>query len=408
MRFEKINLLTCSLVLTLIAGTAIGQQQQAAHRFRIVNDRTSFTIPFELVDNRIFVSARLNGQGPFSFILDTGGYGAISTYAAHKSGLDLGAEVQGTGAGSNVVTARETAVKDFQLGLLHISDLDLRVFDFSDSRHVFGKRRLDGIIGLPVFERLVVRIDYIRRLITFTQPSSFHYSGHGTTVPFTLERFLPLVQANLDGIAGVFGIDTGDRSTLTLKGPFMEANRLTEKYKPLIEAITGWGIGGSIRTQVVRTQRFSFSGFQIDDPVTRFSLQRAGAFAANDAAGNMGAGVLKQFTVTFDYSRRQIIFEKNSLYGRRDDYDRSGMWISESLDGKNFEITDVVANGPANVAGLKVGDKILSIDGQKTKTLPLLEARIKFKSSAPGHVVRMVVQSDTGQRRVDVILRDLV
>src|SRR2546423_84597 len=282
MRFEKINLLTCSLVLTLIAGTAIGQQQQAAHRFRIVNDRTSFTIPFELVDNRIFVSARLNGQGPFSFILDTGGYGAISTYAAHKSGLDLGAEVQGTGAGSNVVTARETAVKDFQLGLLHISDLDLRVFDFSDSRHVFGKRRLDGIIGLPVFERLVVRIDYIRRLITFTQPSSFHYS------------------------------------------------------------------------------------------------------------------------------RRQIIFEKNSLYGRRDDYDRSGMWISESLDGKNFEITDVVANGPANVAGLKVGDKILSIDGQKTKTLPLLEARIKLKSSAPGHVVRMVVQSDTGQRRVDVILRDLV
>jgi hypothetical protein len=32
----------------------------------------SFNMPFELVDNRIFIDVQLNGKGPFKFILDTG------------------------------------------------------------------------------------------------------------------------------------------------------------------------------------------------------------------------------------------------------------------------------------------------------------------------------------------------
>jgi C-terminal processing protease CtpA/Prc len=58
---------------------------------------------------------------------------------------------------------------------------------------------------------------------------------------------------------------------------------------------------------------------------------------------------------------------------------RSGMWISQGLDGRSFEITDVVTNGPAAMAGLKAGDKILAMDGRKTDQIALLEARAKFE-----------------------------
>jgi hypothetical protein len=47
--------------------------------------KSSFTMPFELVDNRIFVSVTLEGKGPFRFILDTGGYGGISGSARARS-----------------------------------------------------------------------------------------------------------------------------------------------------------------------------------------------------------------------------------------------------------------------------------------------------------------------------------
>jgi len=60
--------------------------------------------------------------------------------------------------------------------------------------------------------------------------------------------------------------------------------------------------------------------------------------------------VLKQFTVTFDYSRRQVISETNSTYGWNDRYDRSGRWISQTADGKSFEITDVITTDPKKSA----------------------------------------------------------
>jgi hypothetical protein len=216
--------------------------------------------------------------------LDNGGYGYISKEMARALGLDLGAEVQGTGSGAKVVSARETVVKDVRLGELHITNQDFRVFDFFESRHVFGNERFDGVIGLPVFEKAVVRVDYEHGSLTFTPLAKFHYHGRGTVVPFTLQRFLPLVHGEIDGIAGIFGIDTGDRSTLTLKGPFFEAYDLISKYKPQVEGITGWGIGGAIKAQVVRTKTFSFSGFEMHNLVTRLSMQRSGAFAATDAA----------------------------------------------------------------------------------------------------------------------------
>ena len=370
--------------------------------------KDSFNVPFELVDNRIFVDVRIEGKGPFKFILDTGGGGAgFSVEAAQKIGARLGREIQGRGAGEKIITAWETSVKEIRIGGLVLRDQDCRVFDFSDARHVFGSQRFDGIIGQPVFARAVVRVDYARRLLTFTKPSRFKYRGAAAPVPFELERFLPIVRGEVDGVAARFGLDTGDRSALTLKSPFVAEYKLREKYAPKFEAVTGFGIGGPIRAQVTRVGVLKFAGFEIRGPVTRLSLQQAGAFAADDVAGNVGGAVLKQFTVTFDYGRRRVFFERNSDYGRQDSYDRSGMWISQAADGKSFEITDVVANGPAADVGLRAGDKILAIDGQRTGQLALIAARAKLRGAARSRV-RLLVQTGAGRRAVTVILRDLV
>jgi hypothetical protein len=58
----------------------------------------SFGVPFESVDNRIFVNVWLEGRGPFKFILDTGGYAGLSVETAKRVGLKLGNEVEGRGA----------------------------------------------------------------------------------------------------------------------------------------------------------------------------------------------------------------------------------------------------------------------------------------------------------------------
>ncbi|HWW74748.1 MAG TPA: PDZ domain-containing protein, partial [Pyrinomonadaceae bacterium] len=134
---------------------------------------------------------------------------------------------------------------------------------------------------------------------------------------------------------------------------------------------------------------------------------RSGAFAIADTAGNVGGAILKQFAVTFDYARRRLFFEKDRAYGRRDAYDRAGLWLSRSADGRAFEVYDVVAHGPSDEAGLKVGDRVVAVDGRGVEGLKLIATRDGLKD-ARRKSVRLTVQTGSGVREVVVRLRDLV
>ncbi|HZT57559.1 MAG TPA: aspartyl protease family protein [Pyrinomonadaceae bacterium] len=394
-------------LLLLLAAPAVSCAQGQPSNLTFLDGRESFTVPFEMVDNRIFVGVWLEGKGPFKFVLDTGGNAALSVETAKKIGAKLGNEIRGSGAGESVVTAWETSVAETRIGGLALKGQGYNVFDFSDMRHVFGAQTFDGVIGLPIFSQTVVRVDYARKLLTFTKPSSFRYGGAGASVPLELNGFIPVVRGEVDGVGARFGLDTGDRSALTLKSPFVAEYKLREKYAPEVEAVTGFGIGGPVRAQVTRVGALKFGGGEVREPVTRLSLQKSGAFAAGDVAGNIGGAILKQFTLTFDYGRRLLYLEKSSSYGRRDTYDRAGLWLSRSADGRFFEVFDVVANGPAAEAGLKAGDRVVAFDGKSVETLQLIAAREELKDAARKSV-RLTVQDGERTRDVVVTLRDLV
>ncbi|HEV8371471.1 MAG TPA: aspartyl protease family protein [Pyrinomonadaceae bacterium] len=401
-------LLTLPKPTMFAASSMVRESQPSGPIFRIADSKTSFSIPFELVDNRIFINVKLNGKGPFRFILDSGGYAQISLELAREVNLPLGKEGQGVGAGQNVMVARETKIAEMQIGALYLTNLNLGAYSYADARHVFGSKRFHGVIGLPVFQHLVVKVDYERQRLAFKVPSHFRYDGAGVVVPFELDRYAPIVTGAIDGIPARLTVDTGSRSSLLLRNPFIESHNLRTKYVPQVEAITGWGGGGSIRSQVTRTKLLRLGAVEFHNVVTFFSLQRAGLLAtADDNAGLVGGSILKRFNITFDYSRKQLIFEKNH-YHKPDTFDRAGMWLSQSADGKSFEIFDVVAGGPAANAGLKVGEKILVIDGRRIEQLVLPTVRERLKSLPPNHRLRLLVRSGDNQRQVVVVLKELV
>lgn len=401
---------------TRIQSTAIpGQQSITTDRpqqtpsidFTIANNKSSTTLPFDLIDNRIVIDVKLNGKGPFRLIFDSGASAVVSPEVVRQLGLKIENIQTGSGGvGEKVVERGEANISEIQVGDIHLPAQEFGVLSFADSKYVFGANRIDGIIGFPLFKRLVIHVDYERKQLTFTQPSQFTYKGRGTRVPIDFDRHLPLVRGELDGVPGVFVIDTGARSSLILYGPFVEQNNLRTKYKASFEGITGWGIGGPVRSQIVRVKTLKLGTVEVQNLIARLSLQKSGALTSTSRAALVGPDVLKQFTTIFDYSRRQLIFEKNSQYGKPDSYDRSGMWFGHV--GDNFEVIDVIAGGPAAEAGLKVGDQILEIDGQKTGQLDLPTVRHRFKNDSPKKRVRLVVEREGQRREVVLILRDLV
>jgi len=397
--FFKFRRWALLLVLVIVSTVSVGQS--------IAGGKTSTTLAFELIDNRVFVEVRLNGQGPFHFILDTGasGYALIDT-AVRKLGLEMENAGEDGGVGEKTVQVSRCHLAQLQLGAWQLDDLEAEVFPANDTTNVFGTKPVDGIIGLEVFDHFVVKQDYVQKVLTFTLPDKFNYHGAGVIVPFDLPRQIPVVDAELDGIRGKFGVDTGARSSLLLYTPFVEQNHLREKYSAHLEGVTGWGIGGPVRSLLARAKELKIGTIVVRDPVIRLSTQKQGLTTSSAMAGLIGPDVLSQFDVTFDYSRSRIIFEKNSQYGRRDSYDRAGLWMGQS--GEHFVAIDVIAGGPAAAAGVQEGDIILAIDGTDTSKLILPDVREKIRREPVGNEMTLLLDSSGKHHSVVLKLRDLV
>jgi hypothetical protein len=65
--------------------------------FAITGGKTSTTVPFDLINNHIYVQAQLNGKGPFRVLCDTGGANIVTPHGRQGVGSEIGGGAPGTG-----------------------------------------------------------------------------------------------------------------------------------------------------------------------------------------------------------------------------------------------------------------------------------------------------------------------
>ena len=366
--------------------------------YTIVGDAASVTVPFRYEGDHVFVDIKINGQGPFSAVLDTGGTYVATPALAGRVGLKAQGTLPGNGNGALTVDTGLARAETVSIG-----GLTLR-------RPLFVVLPLPGlrdrpIVGYELFKRFVTRIDYDAKLLTFTRPDRFAYKGQGVSVPFRFNDTIPEVDGSVDGVPGAFTIDTGAGGNVRLNRPFVEAHGLTDRYRPRIETIIGYGVGGPERGGVVRLGRLALGGVGVRQVVAALASDRAGGGADKVVAGNVGEGLLHRFNLTFDYARMRIIFEPNSYYADPDSQNRTG--INVDPNAPNALVADVVPGSPAALAGIKIADVIESVDGQgmpKSAFSPLLDP---FRQPA-GTRLRLRVRTGQATRTVTLVLRDLV
>jgi hypothetical protein len=373
--------------------------------FAIAGGATSTTMPFELLDNHIYVDVTLDGKGPYRLACDTGGANVVTPALAAELGLSRQGALQGRGAGEKSEDVAITKVRTVEIGDATISNQVFMVLPLGPLDAAEGVP-ISGLIGYEVFKRFVVRLDYEHSRLTLWLPTAFAYRGTGTVVPFRFNGHIPQVEGAIDGIPGAFNIDTGARNSLSILAPFAEKHGLKARYRAGTEAMIGWGVGGAARGLLARGGVLRLGTVEVADPVMELSLQAKGAFTDPYVAGNVGAGVLKRFNITFDYGNQRLIFERNANDARRDSFDRAGIWLNQGSEG--FHVVDLVAGGPAAVAGLAVGDTIVAVDGTPARELALPRLRERFRTEAPGTAVKLLLLRAGKQREVTLVLRELV
>ncbi len=340
---------------------------------------------------------KINGLGPYPTVFDTGGVNIVSTAFAKRLGLKVENFLVHFGAIGGAITVHTAHIDMLAIGDLIVRDQVFYVLDIpSDS----GDPEI--IVGWELMRRFAVRVDFEHNRLTFFDGPSFQYTGSGTSVPLLMHKDSNGVeiQAEADGISGVFLLDTGNQIGLFLNSSFVQEHQLVTTLGAHFRGYNGKGLGGpSPEAWFARLHTLRIGELEIANPVVRLQTQPDGP---NSNAGNIGPSILNRFTLTVDCMRGVMYLEKNQNWAQEEVFNRAGL-ILDPVNGVDRVVT-VLPGSPGEAVGLKSGDSITAIYGKP----PSDDPNDPIFNQPVGTVLLLTVRRNGDVKTYSVTLRNVL
>jgi len=286
---------------------------------------------------------------------------------------------------------------DMFIGPVPVNAHAVQVVSLHDFERTIG-RPIDGIVGYDLLARYVVTIDYAAQELAFYDPKQAPTTGDA--VPVMLQDRGALVDVTLHDGADVVDasvkVDTGSTDTLRLTASFVADHHLLASVPSVARPVGGVADGRIAKLSAIRLGSATLGPLVIG---------YADDHLPHAYAGTLGAELLRQFTVTFDYPHQRLL-----LAGRERPpaltVDGSGLDIATFPDDfKRCQITAVVADSPAANAGIDAGDEIVAINGTPFSDLGLATLWSLLRQQGTLH---LTIRHAGGERVATVRLRPLV
>jgi hypothetical protein len=261
---------------------------------RIVADGVQ-TVPLVPLGVHVGCTVSIDGASHV-FLVDSGAQGIlIDTRLARSLRLDETGSLEVRGAvregGMHVALLSHLGIGNAALDDLLVSTLDL-----ADG---FGGGRVEGILGYPFFASALVQLDFVDNVIRFGPPGSF--DPPGVRVDLDVDREIPEAPLRFGpSLVAPVIVDSGNSGEMLIYKAFALAHpEVVPRDGP---RSTNYGVGGSDAAYRTHLEHVELGGFPIDAPTVDVIDAKNGAFADRIDAGNIGLGVLRRFTITFDLS----------------------------------------------------------------------------------------------------------
>jgi hypothetical protein len=189
-------------------------------------------------------------------------------------------------------------------------------------------------------------------------------------------------------------VDSGASHGLFLETSSSPKIRIPEKN---VTSIIGRGIGGEISGQIGKIKALNLGRYKISNVITNFpdpntymdTLKASHTVFRN---GSIGGEILSRFTVIYNFPGERIYFKKNPQYKKEFFFSLSGLTIrAKGSRLKNFEVTNIRPNSASDLADVKVGDRILSVNGISASDLDLNSIN-GFLNSKPGRKISLQIE----------------
>jgi hypothetical protein len=293
-----------AMSILLVASTlAIGQVQMRGDppvpvpaTIQVPGD--GVTVPMQDMEGRPVIDLKINGKGPYRFILDSG---AVTTVVSDELSRELsltppaGVQVASVGGGPAPAIV---VIHDVRIGDAVLEGMIAAVMPLGGL--LKGENAPRGVLSAANFPGYLLTYDYPGKHISIKK-GALENADSKSTFQYTDEQVLPTVPVRIAGHDTQVHLDTGSPFGLTLPVKFATELPLASQPKEAGRVRTG---GGEVPISIARLNgTIELGKYKLELDEVRFSDARPGP---GPASGNIGYDVLRHFVVTLDSKNRRI------------------------------------------------------------------------------------------------------
>lgn len=266
--------------------------------------------------NTPYVKAKVNGTGPYKFLVDTGTQGIhLSRKIAERLGLETFGASRFEGLGlSDTVFGEIVFLDSLQLDGMEVRNLPVETIDLVG----IG----DGILNPAALRDLRVQLSFSRRALVFSRwpepgdDDPLRPRADARLGPPVRESFLSfhghmVIRVEIQGLTANALIDTGAESTV-LDTSLVERLPSLESYDAASYGVSLEGITGEVvEARVVREAQLVVANRNLR--ITNLfaaDLRRLANFYGPEIHAILGMRQLREFDLTFDFRSNDVIFQK--------------------------------------------------------------------------------------------------
>lgn len=384
-------------VVFLLAGCmGISPLYVAPQRTTIATERVVLPTVTDEGGDMLYIEARINGAGPFRLIVDTGAQAlAVTQRVAQAAGIKLHSNrtVMVSNAAGGTVGAKIVNVDRLEAGGLVLEGVGGVMVEDADHADFTTISKADGILGMNALKDVVLEMDFRAKQVVVSRIGVDRYPLD-RAVAYTETR--PHVVMEIAGKPQSMVIDTGSNGTFSLG----RLDRLP-LLGPAVKVVgTGAVLGQSAGPRGMRGQ---LAGDIKLGPITWINPPLTGGDERTH--GLIGVQALKHGKLVIHPHEHRVYFLGDELR-RTWDEEKAGdprfeVGFFAEIEGTALRLVEVDADGAADLAGLKVGDLLLSVDGTPaaTPTLKSYRSRVRVKRGETEFETTMIYAPDYSPRQ---------
>lgn len=404
----------CVLFLLLCGKAAEVWAQPAKGPFHFLRStRKRVRLPFQQQRNFIIVSAKINGTGPYNFLLDTGAGTSIITSPrlADSLGLRRGERFRVIGAGGQTTSLLAYQLANVRLTMPGVEAPAMSMLVLSED-----VLNLSGYVGMPIhgilgpefFYSFVVTVLPQQSALVLQPPAAFQAprSPRWASLSLQIERSkayvtVPVQLSDSLQLPLKLVLDTGAGHALSLEAGSHPQLQLPPQQLP---AELGRGLTGVVRGHLGRVAELQLGHYQLRSVLTSFpDVADVHGRADVPRNGNLGFESLKRFAFIIDYSRQRLWLRPNLHFTEPFEHDMSGLeLLAAGPDLHRFLVLRVAAGSPAAEAGIQPDEELVAINFVSASTFSLTQISHLLHSS-DGRSIILVLRRADGELHTTIV-----